>query len=128
MVISDCILVDHALRPTRDSFFVLNRSGKGLIKNIYRNSYMGCCMAFHRRVLARALPFPDDTPMHDFWLGLIGELYFKVCFIPEALIFHRRHSSNASTTGTRSRRHLRKKIQARYRIVKNLFFHKFYAA
>lgn len=128
MVISDCIIADHTLRPTRDSFFSWNKSGKGLIKNICRNSYMGCCMAFHRDLLNRALPFPEDIPMHDFWLGLIGELYFDVRFIPAALVYHRRHSGNATTTGTKSNVYLHSKLKTRYRIVKNLFFHKFYAA
>lgn len=128
MVISDCIIADHALKPMRDSFFMYNKSRKGLLRNIYRNSYMGCCMAFHRDVLKRALPFPKDIPLHDFWLGLIGELYFDVLFIPKALMYHRRHSTNASTTGTTSQVYLHKKIKTRYQIVKNLFFHKFYAA
>lgn len=128
LVISDCLMMDHALKTKSGSFFSANNSGRGLIRNIFRNSYMGCCMAFNRKLLNRALPFPKDIPIHDFWIGLIGEMYFKVHFMPEVLVYHRRHSSNASSTGEGSSLSLRQKIRNRYRIVKNLFLHKSYAA
>jgi glycosyltransferase involved in cell wall biosynthesis len=128
LVISDCLMVDHALKIKSESFFSVNNSGSGLIRNIFRNSYMGCCMAFNRKLLNRALPFPKDIPMHDFWIGLVGEMYFKVYFTPEVLVYHRRHSSNASSTGEISSLSFGQKISNRYRVIKNLFFHKSYAA
>jgi glycosyltransferase involved in cell wall biosynthesis len=127
LVISDCIMVDHSLRVQSNSFFTRNRSGKGLIRNILKNSYMGCCMAFNRKLLNRALPFPKDIPIHDFWIGLIGEMYFNVQFIPDMLVYHRRHSSNASSTGGDSVLSLPQKVATRYRIIKSLFLHKSYA-
>jgi glycosyltransferase involved in cell wall biosynthesis len=127
LVISDCVIVDDRLKIKTDSFFSWNNSGKGLIKNIFRNSYMGCCMAFSRALLDRALPFPKDIPMHDFWIGLIAELYFKVCFTPEILVYHRRHSTNASSTTDASSFNYSEKLTSRYKIIKNLFFHKAYA-
>jgi glycosyltransferase involved in cell wall biosynthesis len=127
LVICDCIVVDHQLQTKTNSFFIHNKSGKGFIKNIFKNSYMGCCMAFSRSLLNRALPFPHDIPMHDFWIGLIGELYFKVCFTPESLVYHRRHASNASSTTDISTFRYAEKFSSRYRIIKNLFFHKVYA-
>jgi glycosyltransferase involved in cell wall biosynthesis len=128
LVISDCLLVDHLLRPRPNSYFSANHSRKGFLKNLFRNSYMGCCMAFNRTLLNRALPFPKDIPIHDFWIGLIGDLYFKVCFLPEVLLYHRRHSSNATTTGALSTLTLSQKVGNRYRVIKNLFLHKSYAS
>ncbi len=127
LVISDCKVVDHQLVPKSRSFQALNNSGKGLIKNILRNSYMGCCMAFNRGLLKRALPIPTDIPLHDFWIGLIGELYFKVKFIPDILIYHRRHLTNASTNGSLSRASLSTKVLTRYRLIRNLLLHRSYA-
>jgi glycosyltransferase involved in cell wall biosynthesis len=127
LVISDCIMVDHSLRVKSRSFFSKNRSGKGLIKNLLKNSYMGCCMAFNRKLLRRALPFPKDIPIHDFWIGLIGEMHFNVKFIPDVLVYHRRHSSNTSSTGENSILSLPQKVANRYRIIKSLFLHKSYA-
>jgi len=120
LVISDCIITDPQLATKEDSYFKLNRSGKGLIKNLMRNSYMGCCMAFRRTVLEKALPFPKNLPVHDLWIGLIGELYFKIAFIDDKLVYHRRHAQNTSSTSTKSNFTLRDKIQYRFRVLKNL--------
>lgn len=128
LVISDCLIADQCLNPKNDSFFRLNNSGKGLIKNVLKNSYMGCCMAFNRKVLNQALPFPKDIPVHDHWIGLIGEFHFDVRFIPEVLVYHRRHANNASTTGSSSNQKLSAQFSNRYRILKHLFLRKSYAS
>jgi glycosyltransferase involved in cell wall biosynthesis len=120
LAVCDCAISDDQLNIHASSFFSDNRSGKGLLKNLYRNSYMGCCMAFRREVLLRALPFPKGIPIHDFWIGLIAELHFNVNFIPDVLVRHRRHSTNASTTGQTSRFTFMQRIEYRYRIVKAL--------
>lgn len=127
LVISDCLLVDHELVPGERSFHSINNSGKGLFRNLVRNSYMGCCMAFNRALMKRATPFPKDIPLHDFWIGLIGEMYFRVKFIPDVLIYHRRHTTNASTNGELSKTSLSRKMVNRYRLIKNLFLHRLYA-
>src|SRR5690606_16407967 len=127
LVISDCQRVDHKLDVKAESYFSVNRSRNGLIRNLFRNSYMGRCMAFNRKVLDRALPFPKEIPIHDFWIGMIGEMYFDVRFIPDKLIKHRRHSSNASTTGGESVLTLPGKIKYRYKTLKSLFLHQRYA-
>jgi glycosyltransferase involved in cell wall biosynthesis len=120
MVVSDCQLVHEDLQLKAPSFFRLNDSGKGILKNIIRNSYMGCCMAFNRRILERALPFPPDVPMHDVWLGLVAELHYTVNFIPTALLNHRNHRNNATTTGQVSSLSFGKRLKYRYRLIKNL--------
>jgi len=127
LVVSDCQLVNDNLEILQPSFYDFNRSGKGFVKNLIRNSYMGCCMAFTQRLKERALPFPSDIPMHDFWIGLIGEIYFKVCFIPDVLVLHRRHGANASTSGRKSKHPIEIKIAHRFRMVKNLLIHRYYA-
>lgn len=127
LVLSDCHLVDDRLSVLQESFYDFNKSGKGFVRNLFRNSYMGCCMAFTRKLKDRALPFPPDIPMHDFWIGLIGEVYFKVHFMPDVLVLHRRHGSNASSSGQPSIYTLAERIVHRYRIIKNLFIHKYYA-
>lgn len=127
LVVCDCMLVDDMMKPVGVTFFQKNGSGKGFVKNIFRNSYMGCCIAFRRRLLERALPFPEDIPIHDFWIGLVAELYYDVHFINEVLVYHRKHTSNASTTGYKSRWSLQQKLTHRLRIIKNLFLNNRYA-
>jgi hypothetical protein len=60
--------------------------------------------------------------MHDWWIGLIGELYGKTYFLSEKLISYRRHGNNASPTGEKSIYSLLKKIEFRYIIIKNLIW------
>ena len=118
VVVSDCSVVDNDLNITNPSFYTLRKSGKGLFKNFFQNSYLGCCMAFHRQVLKKALPFPPQLPMHDIWLGLVTELFFKSIFIEDKLILFRRHHLNATITSEKSNHSLYQKFVFR----KNLVF------
>ena len=68
----------------------------GVLRNWFKNSYTGCCMAFRRNVLEKALPFPRNLPMHDQWIGFIAEKFFKVKYLAEPLIEYRQHSKNAT--------------------------------
>lgn len=122
LAICDCRLVDHQLKTISPSFFKSNRSRPGLFRNLFRSSYIGCCMAFHRRVLEKALPFPDFIQLHDQWIGLVAERYFRVSFIPQILVDHRRHHSNYSSTGGQSKNSIKKKLKLRFHLAKRLFF------
>lgn len=123
LAVCDCRLTDQELKTIFPSFFKINKSRPGLLKNIFRNSYMGCCMAFRRLVLEKALPFPDAIPLHDLWIGLIAERHFRIAFLPEILVDHRRHQNNYSTTGGSSRYSFKKKLEMRFHLAKKLLFH-----
>jgi len=94
-VLDGCI-IDETGRVLHDSLFDTLGSGRGVIKNLYRNTYMGACMAFSRPLLRVALPFPRGIPMHDSWLGLLSEIFGCVEFLPEKTIRYRRHQANRS--------------------------------
>lgn len=53
-------------------------------------------MAFRKELKDIILPFPENIPMHDSWIGLLAQLHGNVLFIPEKLIYYRRHGDNAS--------------------------------
>lgn len=99
VIVSDLYIMDASGKLTSQSFYQYRKvvGGSGILKNIYRNTYIGCAMAFRRRVLAHALPFPRQIPMHDVWIGIIGEIYGRSLFITDKLVYYRRHSSNASS-------------------------------
>jgi glycosyltransferase involved in cell wall biosynthesis len=120
MVVCDCMLVDDDRNVLSNSFFDLKRSGKGFLKNLVSNSYMGCCMGFSRRILSKALPFPDDVAAHDFWIGMVAESHFKSLFLKEVLVSHRIHDANASTSGRESITPHMKRVTQRYQLVRNL--------
>lgn len=98
LVVCDCKIVDGEMKLLNESFYALLSSGNGLVKNLIKNTYLGCCMAFNRKVLEKALPFPKDIISHDTWLGLMGELSGSCHFIPEKLQYFIRHGTNFSIT------------------------------
>ena len=98
LVVTDCRVVDADLRVTHDSFFAFRGSRPGILSNIFRNTYLGCCMAFRRELLGAALPLPARVPMHDMWLGLVAETVGRVAFISTPYLLFRRHGKNASPT------------------------------
>ena len=102
LVLSDCRVVDASLTVLHPSFFRIRGSGSGLVRNLVRNSYLGCCLAFRRSLLEYALPFPEGLPMHDWWLGLVAEAFGSVALLPMPLVLYRRHEANASSTAGRS--------------------------
>ena len=120
LVVSDCRIVNENLDSIHDSFFEFNSSGKGLIRNLFHNSYMGCCMAFKKSLLKKALPFPSRLITHDQWLGLVAELSGRVTFNREKLVLHRRHDKNASTTFYKSKFNVIDKFSHRIHLVLNL--------
>ena len=102
VVVSDCIVVDENLNIVHPSYFELVSSKPGFLKNISRNSYLGCCMAFNRKTFNLAIPFPSRIVAHDIWIGLLMDICGDVIFVPEKLIMYRRHSKNASFAGKTS--------------------------
>lgn len=96
LFVHDAAVVDGDLTPVADSFFAIRQSGRGLLKNILRNSYIGCCMAAQGAFLRELLPFPQGIPMHDQWIGLQADRRGRVLFDPRRLIRWRRHGGNAT--------------------------------
>ena len=113
LTVSDCKVVDANLLEIHSSFFAIRKSASGILRNLYKNSYLGCCMAFRRELLPYILPIPKSAPMHDMWIGLIAETIGKVSFIQEPLILYRRHGKNASATAEKSSFNLYKQTNIR---------------
>ena len=120
LVLSNTDIIDANGNILKKSFYKMNGSQKGLLKNMVKNSYLGCTMAFNQKILQKSLPFPKDIAMHDWWIGLIAEIYGETYFIDEKLIHYRRHGSNASPAGEKSHYTLSKKISFRLIMIKNL--------
>jgi glycosyltransferase involved in cell wall biosynthesis len=100
LIMMDGEIVDAADQPIGQTVFERNRAGAGLLKNLYDNTYTGCCLAFTRPLLDVSLPFPAKIPMHDMWLGLLAEIFGEVAFVPVKTMRHRRHGANASFRST----------------------------
>ena len=117
LIVSDAFITNEKLNITNESLFSEVNSNRGILKNIIKNTYYGCCMAFKRKVLKKALPFPKTREIgHDLWLGIIADRYFKVKFLKEKLIYFRRHE-NTLTTIKKSKRRLIVKLLGRVKVL-----------
>lgn len=96
LVMHNARVTDGELNTLNESFFEVRGAKTGILKNIIKNSYMGCCMALRREALDYILPFPENLPMHDQWIGLMCEKHGRVKLINEPLILWRRHGDNSS--------------------------------
>lgn len=113
-VVHDCIVVNAGLKEIEPSFFATRSSGPGFWKNLYKNGYLGCCMAFKRDVLKYALPYPHNLPIfQEGWIASLADIKGVVKFIDFKGILFRRHESNASFTAKKSGFTLTKKISYR---------------
>jgi glycosyltransferase involved in cell wall biosynthesis len=120
LVVTDCVVVNQDLDILYPSFFELRHSGAGILKNIWKNTYLGCCMAFRRELLYMSLPIPKNMPMHDMWLGLVAEANGSVLFIDEKLSLYRRHQSATSPTAGLSGFSVFKQIKLRLVLIWSL--------
>ena len=127
LVLHDAYLLRWVNNGLDDGFVRRGKLGavrpyaKGILRNWLCNGYTGCCMAFRRQLLDRALPFPKDLPMHDQWLGLMAEKFHSVTYLPEPLVEYRQHSSNA-THIEKSPAGILQKIKWRLDLAKALLF------
>lgn len=97
----------------------------GFFNNLIKNSFLGCTIAFTNQVKNHVTPFPNEIPMHDWWIVLM--VYFKklnVVVLTDKLIMYRRHSSNASSTLGRSKNSLFTKLMFRVKLLILLYAYK----
>ena len=92
-----------------------------MLKNIRQNTYMGCCMAFRRKILDKAIPFPPKVPMHDWWIGLVAELFGTTLCCPEKLVRYRRHEKNKTPFPGQSQFNFMDQMRFRKNLVCALF-------
>lgn len=119
LVVHDCIVTNTVTSSILySSFFEFRKSGPGVGKNLLKNTYIGCCMAFSRKLMKKVLPIPGDIPMHDQWIGILNDIFYKnTLFLKKPLIFYRRHNNNVSSFNHYP---INKMIKARVILLKEL--------
>lgn len=120
LVITNGRIVNEYLVETGNYIFNEKTIGKGLLCNLITNSYVGCCIAFNRKVLDSSLPFPSNLPMHDWWIGLVAEITGSVKVVGEPMLLYRRHNNNASSTSGKSQFNFFIKVNMRLILIINL--------
>jgi glycosyltransferase involved in cell wall biosynthesis len=102
LLLHDAQVVNSNKEELIDSYFSISNPNKSLFINLFKNSFLGCCMVFDSKVLEKSLPFPKKIIAHDMWIGFISIYYYKIGIINEKLIKYRRHNHNASPSGMSS--------------------------
>lgn len=121
-IVSDADIINENGDVIGSSFYEKRKVYHSLIGNIIKFGYLGCCMAFRRRILNKALPFPSNHKFctHDNWLFIVAHTYYKIYISNEKLILYRRYLGNTSTGGFCNNTSVAFKISYRLYIVLNI--------
>lgn len=95
-VVTDAAIIDVSEKIVVASYHQAYGGRAGVWKNFWRNSYLGCCLAFRREVLQPGLNIPRSIRTHDGWLGLVSNMIGEVVYLDKVLLKYRRHGGNAS--------------------------------
>lgn len=118
VVMHDCSIVDNDMNVLEKSFFELKNVNVGIIHNLIKNGYIGCCMAFRGELVKYIAPIPSYIYMHDQWIGMVGDKLGKNVLISDSLLYYRRHDDNVSSL---QHGKLFEMISKRYNMVKAYF-------
>ena len=102
LVIHDAQLIDGDGTPLGRTYYSTLHNKTGFLANLWKTRWLGCCMAFRREVLDYCLPIPKSIVAHDYWIGMMGMVKFRSCFLDDVLIGYRRHGNNVSTSSEKS--------------------------
>lgn len=118
LVMLNGLIVDEHLVPRGTTIFESLGTRVGFLPNLAKNSFVGCCMAFRSELRDRVLPFPSGVPWHDWYIGLVAEFCGHVERIDKVTMLYRRHGSNFSPTGDKSRNSLLCKLLIRLAVMR----------
>jgi len=108
--------IDEFENTIEEDLFAYLHVREGFMRNIIKNSFIGCNIAFTKNLLDVSLPFPKNLPMHDMWLGCTAYLYGNVEFIDIKVFNYRVHKNNYSMKNNS----LWQKLIWRYNLIINL--------
>ena len=104
LVVHNALLVDSKGESLNRKYFDTLHNSNSFLYNFYKTRFLGCCMAFNRKVLKECLPFPRNIVAHDYWIGMywLFKYHRSVYFLEETLMCYRRHGGNVSTSSEKS--------------------------
>lgn len=99
IVHSDLYVVNQDLEIVNNSFWKSSGIKPGILndKSFIQvfNFVTGCTMGFNRKARDISMDFPQDLPMHDWWITInVLNHNGRVIDIEEPLIYYRQHSRN----------------------------------
>lgn len=99
IVHTDLIVVNNNLKVISNSFWRSSKLIPDVIatKNLIQvfNCVTGCTMIFNNEAKKVSFPFPESTPMHDWWITIrVLQENGKIKHIKEPTILYRQHDKN----------------------------------
>lgn len=121
LITCSCSFTDADLNVTTENYYAdKSPIDKSAFGNFIKDLWLGCCMAFNRRILSDLLPFPPKIAAHDLWIAIYGQLKFKCGYYPKVLQLYRRHDKTVSFAGEKSGNSLRYKLSYRVYLATHL--------
>lgn len=99
---------------------MIKKMRKGLVANVLKSCYWGCCMAFRKELVDYIIPFPESVVAHDQWIGIVAEDLKSTAFIDKPLIYHRLHQNNVT-----KKLSLYSKVNFRFQLTKAFLVYRF---
>ena len=103
LVTCNCALTDADLNVIEPAYYV-NESpvDRRVWGNFVADLWLGCCMAFKRKILEDVLPIPRYLAAHEMWIAMYSQMHFKCGYYPHVLQLYRRHENTVSFAGEKS--------------------------
>jgi len=102
MVHSDLSMIDDNAKHLSDSYFRFRgyhlKEQKDLGHILGPSGVMGNTVMFNTHLCEKVLPFPSSLEVHDYWIGIIAELYGKRKTLFSPLVRYRIHDKNISNS------------------------------
>lgn len=97
LVHSDLKVVDGELNVISNSLFKfksLKQHKLSLCSLLVQNYITGCTVMINRALKQKCGKIPKECIMHDWWLGLVAQLFGKIVCLNESTILYRQHADN----------------------------------
>ncbi len=122
-VICDAEIIDEQDNILARSYFSKNQTPKTFIGSFIRCRTLGCCIGFRRDAIGERLEIYSDYNIlpFDYSLTLLSLFYFKVYFTKKAYHQYRRHNTNYSEGGEKSKNSLWRMLMFRIRVLVYVF-------
>ncbi len=78
---------------------------------LVQNVITGCTVMINKKLADLALPIPNKTIMHDWWLGLVASSFGQIYYIDMPTILYRQHTNNNTGATSFNLRTTLKQIQ-----------------
>lgn len=99
LVHSDLKVVNANLDELSSSFWnyckIFPKKGASLNRLLVQNVVTGCSILMNRALVNKALPIPEESIQHDWWLALVAAAFGHIKEIDQPSILYRQHSANA---------------------------------